>query len=164
MPLTGLVSAEEYLHTSFEHDAEFVEGRIVERPVPIYPRSCVQGFLIRAIPDEGGKFKVLPEQRIQTRLNRFRVADICVITARPGPDGIVREPPYLCIEILSPEESNRELQEKIREYLEMGVRYVWIIDPKTCLGHIHTMTEVSAAHDKIFSTDAFSVNLAEVNF
>jgi hypothetical protein len=34
MTVAELASAEQYLHTSFEHDAEFVEGRIVERPGP----------------------------------------------------------------------------------------------------------------------------------
>lgn len=46
MAVAELISAEQYLHTSFEHDAEFVEGRIVERGVPTYEHSIVQVFLI----------------------------------------------------------------------------------------------------------------------
>ncbi len=44
MAVAEFISAEQYLHTSFEHDAEFVEGRIVERPVPTWKHSAVQGF------------------------------------------------------------------------------------------------------------------------
>ena len=34
MATKHLVSVEEYLHTSFEHDAEYVEARLVYRPEP----------------------------------------------------------------------------------------------------------------------------------
>jgi hypothetical protein len=40
----AVASAEQYLRTSFEHDAEFVEGKIVERPVPTWEHACIQGF------------------------------------------------------------------------------------------------------------------------
>ena len=46
MAIAELVSVDRYLHTSFEHDAEFVEGTIVERPMPVWEHSRVQGFLV----------------------------------------------------------------------------------------------------------------------
>ena len=67
MAVAELVSAEQYLHTSFEHDAEFVEGRIVERPAPTWERASMQGFLIRELWALGRKFGLfaVPEQRVQ---------------------------------------------------------------------------------------------------
>jgi hypothetical protein len=44
MAVAEHVSAEQYLHTSFEHDGEFVEGKTIERPVPNWEHACVQGF------------------------------------------------------------------------------------------------------------------------
>src|ERR1041384_1025949 len=83
--VSEFVSAEQYLHASFEHDAEFVEGRIVERPVTTWEHASMQGFLIKALRAIGrrvGMFAV-PEQRVQTQPNRFRVTDICVLTEKP---------------------------------------------------------------------------------
>jgi hypothetical protein len=39
-----LVSAERYLHSSFERDAEFVGGRLVPRPMPTWEHASMQGF------------------------------------------------------------------------------------------------------------------------
>ena len=36
MAVAELLSAEQYPHSSFEHDAEFVEGRLVDRPAPTW--------------------------------------------------------------------------------------------------------------------------------
>src|ERR1017187_7861045 len=44
-----LVSAEQYLHTSFEHDSAFVEGRMIQRPVPTWEHACIQGHRVPSI-------------------------------------------------------------------------------------------------------------------
>jgi Uma2 family endonuclease len=38
--------------------------------------------------------------------------------------------PDLAVEVLSPSDSPRRVQDKVGEYLEAGVRLVWIIDPE----------------------------------
>ena len=43
---------------------------------------------------------------------------------------IVRTPPLLCIEVLSPTDSMTEMQDKIDDYLAMGVQAVWVVNPK----------------------------------
>jgi Uma2 family endonuclease len=165
MAVAALVSAEQYLHTSFEHDAEFVEGRIVHRPGPTWEHASLQGFLIGelwAVCRRLGFFAV-PEQRVQTRPDRFRVPDVCVVTDKPeGTFGrrIVLQPPYLCVEILSPEDTAVETLDKVREYLGFGVKWVWVIDPVSRAGQIHSRNSVAAVEDRIFSTDLFSVDLS----
>jgi len=169
MAVAELVSAEQYLHMSFEHDAEFVDGRIVARPMPTFEHSSVQGFLIRELWAICQRLSMLamPEQRVQIRTDRFRVSDVCVLSERPaGPFGrrIVTVPPYLCIEILSPEDTATEAMDKVREYLAFGVQWVWVIDPVSLSGHVHSQTSVANIEDRIFSTDRFSVNLNDVEF
>lgn len=39
-------------------------------------------------------------------------------------------PPDLCVEILSPSNTRKELREKIEEYFDVGVRMVWVVDPE----------------------------------
>jgi Uma2 family endonuclease len=46
------------------------------------------------------------------------------------PEGYVPVAPDLAIEILSPDDGPRYVLEKVGEYLDAGVRLVWVIDPK----------------------------------
>jgi len=169
MAVADLASAEQYLRTSFEHDAEFVEGRIIERPVPTWEHACIQGFLVRelwAVGRRHGLFTV-PEQRVHVRPDRFRVPDVCVVADRPdGAFGrrIVTQPPYLCVEILSPEDTAVETLDKVREYLHFGVKWVWVIDPVSRSGQVHGNNGVASVEDGIFSTDLFSVDLSRAEF
>jgi Uma2 family endonuclease len=107
----------------------------------------------------------VPEQRVQTRPDRFRVPNVCVVTEKPeGTFGrrIVTQPPYLCIEILSPEDTAVETLEKVREYLSFGVKWVWVIDPVSGAGQVHARNSVSSVEDRVFSTDLFSVDISRV--
>jgi Uma2 family endonuclease len=165
MAVAELVTAEQYLHSSFEHDAEFVEGRIVQRPMPTWEHASMQGFLIEELRVIGRRlsFFAVPEQRVQTRRNRFRIPDVCVVTEKPeGEPGrrIVTRPPYLAVEILSPEDTTVETMEKVREYLHFGVSWVWVIDPVSRAGQVHSQTGVVSIEDRVFSTDLFSIDLS----
>ena len=164
MAIAELITAEQYLHTSFEHDAEFVAGRIVERPLPTWEHSCIQGYLIRVLYDKVspmGGFAV-PEQRVRTRRDFFRIPDVCVVYEKPaGLAGrrIITSPPYLCIEILSPDDTTAETLEKVREYLAFGVQWVWVIDPVTRAGQVHSSAEIKPV-ENLFFTDRFEIDLA----
>ena len=39
-------------------------------------------------------------------------------------------PPLLAVEILSPSDTQQDIHEKVRKYLEAGTKLVWIIDPE----------------------------------
>ena len=79
-------------------------------------------------PESG--IQVVPTIRIQTSSTRVRVADIAVW--RPGDIGtrIPTVPPFLVVEILSPEDRMVRMQEKVAEYLAIGAECVWLIDPE----------------------------------
>jgi Uma2 family endonuclease len=162
MAITELVSVEEYLHSTFEHDAEYVEGRIVPRPMPQKPHSKMQRDLLRMLCPVGDPlgYEVWPEQRIRTQRTpaRYRVPDLCVTQGEPSED-IFTEPPFLCVEILSPDDAAVELLAKIREYLAFGVTYVWIIDPETGTGEIHTADRVERVEDGRFRAGEIEVQL-----
>ncbi|MGA3044382.1 MAG: Uma2 family endonuclease, partial [Bryobacteraceae bacterium] len=113
--MAELVTIEEYLHSTFEHDAEYVEGRIVPRPDPQRPHSKMQGYLVRRLCPEGDPlgYAVWPEQRIRTQRTpaRYRVPDLCVTQGEPSED-VFTEPPFLCVEIPSPDDRAVDLWAK----------------------------------------------------
>ena len=83
---------------------------------------------------------VVPEQRVQVSATRFRVPDICILLGKTK-EQIFRTPPFLCIEILSPEDRMSRLEQRIDDYLAMGVKYVWIFDPQSKRAYTATLAE-----------------------
>jgi Uma2 family endonuclease len=77
---------------------------------------------------------------------------------------VFTEPPFLCIEVLSPEDRAGRIERKIADYLRFGVRYIWVIDPRTREAFIHTATGMHAVEDGVLRTSDpdIAVTLAEV--
>jgi Uma2 family endonuclease len=84
---------------------------------------------------QSANVRVFAELRLQTTPTRFRIPDVVAIDRNAPDEQIVTHPPLLCVEILSPEDRMPRMQEKIEEYFRMGVRAVWIIDPRTQTGY-----------------------------
>ena len=161
MASTHLVDVEEYLHSTFEHDAEYVEGRVVPRSSPKKPHSKMQTFLTKELCNqaESSGYQVWVEQRIRTQESRprYRIPDICVTWGEPEED-IFIDPPFLCVEILSPDDSAVDLRIKVEEYLTMGVSFVWVVDPIALTGEIYTPTGIERVRDGKFQAADFEVN------
>src|ERR1700689_2926210 len=142
MPTRTLISVEEYLASSFRPDCDYVDGHIEERNLGERTHSRIQGRLViclgRQAETEG--IEVLPEVRVQVKPPRFRVPDVSVVLGDPGEE-ILTKPPFLCIEILSPEDRMSRIKERVSEYLAMGVPYVWVLDPQTKRTYVATQTE-----------------------
>ncbi len=57
---------------------------------------------------------------------------------------IIRTPPLLCVEVLSPRDTLKAMRARVQDFLDMGVPTVWILDPETRTAHTVTaltMTE-----------------------
>jgi Uma2 family endonuclease len=162
MTTTELVSVEEYLHSTFEPDAEYVEGRIVPRSVPQKSHSKMQGYLVRTLYQAAHPlgYEVWVEQRVRTQPDpaRYRVPDVCVTRGEPAED-IFTHPPVLCVEILSPDDAAVEVRAKVREYLAFGIAYVWIVDPTIGAGEIHTRDGIARVEDGIFRAGDIEIDL-----
>lgn len=129
---TTAVTIQEYLSTVYETDCDYVDGEVQERNVGTFDHSRLQLALAAyfyARRKEWGVC-VVPEQRVQVSPTRFRVPDVCVVLGTPTTQ-IFLEPPFICIEILSPDDRISRMNEKIADYLGFGVPYVWIVDPQT---------------------------------
>ena len=77
------------------------------------------------------RVRVRPGLRVQVAPGRYRVPDVTLL-ARDAPRQAVPDvPPVLCIEILSEDDRASELVEKIADYVAMGVKAIWVVDPRT---------------------------------
>ena len=71
-----------------------------------------------------------------------RVPDVSFVAAgrcgaEPGPPGFADVPPDLAVEVLSPADRPRDILDKVGEYLQAGVRLVWVIDPEQRTAVVH---------------------------
>jgi Uma2 family endonuclease len=126
-----------YLHETWEPDREFVDGEFVERNLGEKDHAAWQAALVRFLSAyrQSANIRVYAELRVQTLPTRFRVPDAVAIDRNAADEQIITQPPLLCVEILSPEDRFARMEEKIEEYFRMGVRAVWIIDPRTQTGY-----------------------------
>lgn len=163
MPAATLISLEEYLHTSYRPDCDFVDGEVLERNLGEPEHSFAQAEILHYFRAHyPGLRRILPEQRIQVAASRFRIPDVCV----PDPDAprekIVRTPPMLCIEILSPEDRMSRVHDRVRDYFAIGVPVCWIIDPELRQGWIATPGNMAEATDGILRAGAIEMPLEAV--
>ena len=162
MSVATSVPLSEYLNTSYRPDCDYLEGELLERNVGEWDHARLQGLLTVFFHGLEKKLGILvvPEQRVQVKARRFRVPDIAVILG-PRPDGgIVTKPPFLCIEVLSPEDRLTEVRAKVADYLDFGVRYVWVIDPLTKLATVYTAEGGVEVRDGILTTQNPDISLS----
>src|SRR5580704_3769138 len=156
MSAATLVSVEEYIGTSYRPDCDYVEGLLVERNAGQQDHSNLQGEVFAWFRERRSalRIKAFPRQRIQVAKRRFRVPDICVLRLPVPKEQIFTEPPYICVEILSPDDTFPKLQERLDDYLFVGVPNIWVLDPAsqrawriTREGHLEVLDGVLSTSD-----------------
>jgi len=157
------IPLEEYLGLSFRPDREFVDGEIKERNVGKWEHARVQWLLAHWFGNHEKEWGIVgsTEQRMLVSPNRIRVPDLVVLTVGAQPD-IISDPPLLVIEILSPDDSYSDTQERAQDYRAMGVETVWIIDPKTRTGRMCCGAEWREAARLEVKGTALFVDLPEI--
>jgi Uma2 family endonuclease len=159
-----MVSVEEYLHTIYRPDCDFVDGEVRERLWGEYDHSSTMGetlfYLVTRYPTL--RKRVLPSLRVRVSATRVRVPDICVLAEDAPEEQVVTFPPILCIEILSPEDTMTRFMEKVGDYAEMGVPACWVIDPVARLAWVATPGRLDEATDGVLRSADFEMPLAEV--
>jgi Uma2 family endonuclease len=130
MATNTLIPVSEYLKTSYSPDCDYVDGEVQERNMGETDHSDLQSQLIELLRTSTNKsyFRANSEVRVQVAPTRFRVPDVCLRRVSAPKEQIVRTPPLLCIEVLSPEDRMSRMREKVRDYLDMGVVEVWVVD------------------------------------
>jgi len=126
-----LFSVEECLRTGYRPDCDYLDGEIVERNLGEFEHSRTLREILFFLGARYPRLReqLLPEQRVQVRADRYRIPDVCIVTADALGQKIVTTPPELCIEILSPGDTLARTMDRVRDYFHMGVPACWIIDP-----------------------------------
>jgi len=132
MATSTMVPLEEYLHTDYDPDCEWVDGELKERSVGEGSHGNIQTFFIEyfLLRKRQWGIRVTQEVRTQVSARNYRVPDVMVMRSSDPFEEIVRTPPLLCIEVLSPSDGMSEMQDKIDDYQAMGVQAVWVVNPR----------------------------------
>jgi len=161
-----LVSVAEYLTAAYRPDRDYIDGEVVERNLGEYDHSGLQMALAAYLYNRRSQWgiRVVPEQRVQVRSGRFRIPDVCAVLAANPVEQIFTRPPFLCVEILSKDDRMSAMQDRISDYLQMGVPYVWLVDPPSRRAWIYTSDAIREVKDGVLRTQQpdIEVPLAEI--
>jgi Uma2 family endonuclease len=128
---TAFVTVEEYLRSSFEPDAEYVDGEIEERAVGENDHSAWQKALIFWFEQQArtGQIRIRPELRVQVTPTSFLVPDVTLLDRNLPIEQIITHPPVAVFEILSPDDTLKRVMKKCERYEQMGIQTILVIDP-----------------------------------
>jgi Uma2 family endonuclease len=137
----SLLTAEDFLLLPDNgHPTELVRGRIVMMNVPYYRHGKICGRIVRFV----GNF--VEERDLGTVVSNdagviterdpdsVRGADVAYYSYRrvpkdADPDGYPATAPEIVFEVCSPSDRSKPLQEKVAEYLNVGVLVVCVVEP-----------------------------------
>jgi Uma2 family endonuclease len=116
---------------------EIIEGELITLPPPKSRHSLVasntfkellpleESGLGRVMPEAGYKLSHDPPTWIQPDVSFLRKERV----QATAPDGYFLEAPELAVEVVSPSESARTLNRKVKALLAAGARAVWVVYP-----------------------------------
>jgi Uma2 family endonuclease len=114
-------SVEKYLKRSYRPDRDHVDG----------DHAWAHGRLAMLLAKREPEGSVaLTNLKLQIRPARYRVTDLCMFLTQPHQQ-IPTTPPFLCAEIVSPQDRFMRMVERTDDYLAMGVSYIWVVNPAT---------------------------------
>lgn len=133
LPDPALVSVDEYLATSYpDGDREYLDGVVVERNLGTPGHSALQKILIRHLLafEKPLGMSLFPECRTRVAETRYRVPDV-LLMLKPfrRTDRALLDAPFLIVEVLSPEDSVGGSLRRFRDYAQIGVPHIILMDP-----------------------------------
>lgn len=137
LPPQGRWSDEEYLWLTDRCNRliEFTDGHVQELPMPTFTHQAVLAFLYRllhAYLEPRGGVVMFSALRMRIREGKFREPDLLLLRDRS--DSRCRDRYWLgadlVVEVVSPDDPDRDLVEKRADYAEAGIPEYWIVDPR----------------------------------
>jgi Uma2 family endonuclease len=144
-PAQGFWSAEDYLALPTNHLVELSDGIVEVLPMPTPLHQMVVAYFyeaLKAFISARRLGKVLPAPvPVQLWRGKFREPDVVFVRAsgkelrtRKHLDG-----PELVVEVVSPDDPERDWDRKHKEYAKAGIREYWIADPQAEVIAVYTL-------------------------
>jgi Uma2 family endonuclease len=148
MPPVELMTAAELLRTSLpDKRVELVRGVLVVREPAGYRHGDITARLAKRLMDvveAGGLGRVLAAEtgfQVASDPDTVRAPDVAFVSRARLPDpelpGYPALAPDLVVEVLSPGDRPGETLAKVGDWLNAGVRLVWIVDPARRLARVY---------------------------
>jgi Uma2 family endonuclease len=158
-------------------ETEWVRGRALQKVSPTYDHAALQtliGAALRDWADKGGYGRVGSEWRFRVAppgaIVRPLVPDIAFLSYADLPAETPREDvqvplgaPTVAVEILSPDDRQADLDDKIATYLAAGTSAVLVVDPHNETVTVHDGTTLVRHAAETLTHDAlpgFALDLA----
>jgi Uma2 family endonuclease len=149
-PMSGTapITAEELLHTHLpDKHVELVRGVLVVREPAGYRHGATGTRLTKLLADHvdaRGLGRVIAGEtgfKLGANPDTVRAPDVAFIRSDRLPDheplGYLALPPDLVVEVLSPSDRVGETLSKIGDWLNAGVRLVWVLDPERRVARVY---------------------------
>ena len=158
------IRAEDYLRMTFEHDAEFVHGEIVERSMPDLTHGRIQGLIVIEFGKLTPPHPVHPcvEVRMKVAVGVYRIPEVAVFAGRLPEQQVPDQPPLVAVEILSKDDRHSDLMQKLEEYRDWGVANIWVIDPSAKRFSLYTERGLENVSSLSLSDYPFQLTPAEL--
>jgi len=135
---TPELSLDEWFDLPEDQPGELVEGRLEEEEVPDCLHELLVSLLIQILGSwttPRGGLVIGSNAKFAVEARRGRKPDLTVYlpgSRRPPARGLIRVPPDIAIEIVSPtpRDGRRDRVEKTAEYAAFGVAWYWLLDPQ----------------------------------
>lgn len=130
-----------------DEPGELVDGAIEEDEVAGWAHEVVVAWLLSTLhawAQRAGARVVGSDVKLGVSTSRGRKADLVVYakgSRRPPAHGLIRVPPTVVIEVVSPNPSDarRDRLQKLDDYAAFGARWYWIVDPQLRTVEIHEL-------------------------
>jgi Uma2 family endonuclease len=137
-PSAPELSLDEWFALPEDEPGELVDGRLEEEEAPDYLHELLVALLGRLLGNwtflrgglvagSGAKFAVGSRRGWKPDLTVYLPG-----SRRPPARGLIRVPPDIAIEIVSPtpRDGRRDRVEKVADYAAFGVTWYWLLDPQ----------------------------------
>jgi Uma2 family endonuclease len=160
--LSNLISIEEYLNTTYRPDVDYVDGEIEERNLGEFDHADLQSEInaVLRAHQKDWAIRVVVETRVRISPTRVRIPDVCVLAASLPRERIISHPPLLCVEVLSPRDTLKAMRKRVQDFLDMGVKDIWIFDPETRTAHVCTATATTEHKSGTLRVDSTKIKLS----
>ena len=167
-PAQGHWSEEEYLSLDTNHLIELSKGQLEVLPLPTFSHQRLVAFLYRlllgCVEDRGLGVVMFAPLRIQLGHGKFTEPDLVFMAAEHA-DRLGEQfwrGADLVMEIVSPDDPERDKVTKRREYAQSGIPEYWIVDPTEASITVLTLQgQEYALHGEFAAGEAASSVLLE---